>query len=449
MDPRSMWRQRGRWMKGGHLYVMAPNSIFFKRTPHMTLYQKSLYWIAPIAHFSQLLGEPVMFTLPFFCLVLKQCPYGMDIYLFWTHFLHVGASFVFSIYHWDSRNVRAALSGKSATRILWFTAFKACMNTIMVFTGYKKAGHFKFTPKAGVSAEEAAVSTVLNLGTCGPQSSNVMSEGTSRNGTSAQGSDASLIRRKKMEFSDVHDALSKVSETRKMCMPLDGTFDLWVLMLTTLLSTVALAVGVVRLVRRDALLDWENKNGLMWIGVVFALVDAAPGMLYLGCDAQPVWLCGRCAVPAAALRPAVILCTCSDIVHLLLYCAPAVILCTGRLQGLACGAVLQHCGRGSYAETGVAESVAASMFSSSHMHGRTRTGSQVQAHAGRLVAERTTVDAELSCQKLIPYLCYRYIASYDCYPRFLKVYCPMLVFIVASAVTLIEIRMAIGFTSGI
>lgn len=38
---------------------------------------------------------------------------------------------------------------------------------------------------------------------------------------------------------------------------------------------------------------------------------------------------------------------------------------------------------------------------------------------------------------------------YDWWPGFLKVYCPSIVLVVAVSVTLIEIRMAVGFSVGI
>lgn len=280
--------------------MMAPNSIFRKKSEHMSFYQKSLYWICPVSHFSQLLSEPVMFTLPFFCLVMKQCPYGMDIWLFWTHFAHVAMSFIFSIYHWDGRNMWAALSGKSATRILWFTGFKACMNTIMVFSGFKKAGHFKFTAKSTVSADESAVSAPLATfpqysdGNPTPESNVSMSD-LKRNmndSNDSVGVQVGKQPKKGAEFSDIHDALSKVSERRKLCMPMDGTFDFWVLLSTTMLTVGSLAYGIARLIERRALLDWSDKNSLMWLGCIFALVDAAPGALYLGYMATYDWAPG-------------------------------------------------------------------------------------------------------------------------------------------------------------
>lgn len=75
----------------------------------------------------------------------------------------------------------------------------------------------------------------------------------------------------------------QVTEKRKRVMPLDGTLDIWVLAFFTILSLVAAAYGTYRLVQRNALLDWAEANeSLKWIGVVFAIGDATPGLLFFG-----------------------------------------------------------------------------------------------------------------------------------------------------------------------
>ena len=64
-----MWRQRLRWFKGGHLFVLNRESIFWHRQRHVSLFQKAAYCLGPVAHFVNLWAEPVMFTLPAFCLI--------------------------------------------------------------------------------------------------------------------------------------------------------------------------------------------------------------------------------------------------------------------------------------------------------------------------------------------------------------------------------------------
>ena len=59
-------------------------------------------------------------------------------------------------------NVYVELQAHVAFRVLWFTTIKACINTVMVLTGWKKSGVFKVTPKRGQTAEDAAVSTKID-----------------------------------------------------------------------------------------------------------------------------------------------------------------------------------------------------------------------------------------------------------------------------------------------
>ena len=81
-----------------------------------------------------------------------------------------------------------------AFRVLWFTTVKACINTVMVMTGWKKSGVFKATPKLGETAEDAQVSARLP-------------DVTSSDG--GRGSDTPA--KEKFHLHHIHDKLSKVS----------------------------------------------------------------------------------------------------------------------------------------------------------------------------------------------------------------------------------------------
>ena len=59
-----------------------------------------------------------MMTLPFFCLMLRICPYGMDDTLFWTHIAHLMGQFVYSTYHWEFDKILNAVQ----VRLQWCTA---------------------------------------------------------------------------------------------------------------------------------------------------------------------------------------------------------------------------------------------------------------------------------------------------------------------------------------
>lgn len=65
---------------------------------------------------------------------------------------------------------------------------------------------------------------------------------------------------------------------------MDGTFDIWVLGFFTMLSLTAAIYGITRLAQNNALIQWDNANeSLKFIGVVFAIADATPGLLFFGC----------------------------------------------------------------------------------------------------------------------------------------------------------------------
>lgn len=69
-------------------------------------------------------------------------------------------------------------------------------------------------------------------------------------------------------------------------MPLDGTFDIWILGFFTILSLTAATFGIIKLAQKNALIEWDEANeSLKWIGVVFAIADATPGLLFFGCAA--------------------------------------------------------------------------------------------------------------------------------------------------------------------
>ena len=106
-----------------------------------------------------------------------------------------------------------------ASRVLWFTTVKACINTVMVLTGWKKSGVFKATPKLGEKAE--AASTRLP---------DVAKSEEGSKADSSNGIKGTTKGKQGFQLHHVHDALSKVTELRKHYMPFDGTLDFWVIM---------------------------------------------------------------------------------------------------------------------------------------------------------------------------------------------------------------------------
>lgn len=75
----------------------------------MSFYQKSLYWISLVANLVSVLSDPVLMSLPFMCLVLGTCIYGMDEVLFWTHLGHLVIHFFAAVYYLDLQRVLDAM----------------------------------------------------------------------------------------------------------------------------------------------------------------------------------------------------------------------------------------------------------------------------------------------------------------------------------------------------
>lgn len=83
------------------------------------------------------------------------CPYGIDPLLWITHFLKLVTTFLISSYADTLELSRAAIYGQTMARVLFFVNVKAVLNTIMVYTGWKRPGAFKVTQKAGGAAPAA------------------------------------------------------------------------------------------------------------------------------------------------------------------------------------------------------------------------------------------------------------------------------------------------------
>ena len=295
LRPRLFWRQRLRWNKGGHLFVCAPESVFFKPQPHMSFYQKTLYWSYPVNDFIVMLFMPVLFALPCACLTFDTCPYGMDRMLFWTHILELCMDFVCAVYHEDYSSVKVSINERIGSRVLWFTSVKACINLLMVHTGWKDPGFFKYTPKTSETEQVEAsggsgalarpadiVSRPAKAAAKGGSSIDSNLDSLDASSGSAVAEAAPPCRRERPHLSWLHAALSRVTEARRCFMPLGGTLDIWVLLAVTAADLTAAAVGLSKL-ETSSLLRWDENNTIQLIGIVFAILDSIPGILFLGC----------------------------------------------------------------------------------------------------------------------------------------------------------------------
>jgi hypothetical protein len=275
-------------MKGGHLFVLSKASIFWTKQANVTLFQKAAYCLGPVSHIVNFWAEPVMFLLPFLCLGLDICAYGLDRVLFVTHVLRVGTSLLHSSYGHNWSVVMAGITSRSAARIQWFTGFKAVLNTIMVLIGYKRPPRFKVTPKSvavgadradkGKSGQDNAINDPVQ-----PASTAQTQAAAAATVAAPQGHETRGHKPPEQREYKLHAALSRVTNLRRHVMPMDGTLDLWVLLAITALQVYALIWGIVRLYRQGSFSSWESiaSVNVLWLGVVYALVDAVPGLLFL------------------------------------------------------------------------------------------------------------------------------------------------------------------------
>lgn len=77
---------------------------------------------------------------------------------------------------------------------------------------------------------------------------------------------------------------SRMSGEDHACVAVGDGGDAWALALLWSLAVTAAAVGLRRLVVRGAAEGWnDGRDSLLWAAVAAALVEAAPGTLFLGC----------------------------------------------------------------------------------------------------------------------------------------------------------------------
>lgn len=88
---------------------------------------------------------------------------------------------------------------------------------------------------------------------------------------------------KGLKMHRLQDSLSKITEKRKTCMPFEGTFDFWVLLGITLMNLAAVGIGFYRINNKEALFTLKGcqAQNVQLIALVFAFIEATPGLLFL------------------------------------------------------------------------------------------------------------------------------------------------------------------------
>lgn len=229
LPPREIWKQRDRWAKAGHLYVLSKDSVFWKSSPHMGAYAKLAYCCPMIIHLLSSFSEPVTMAAPALCVLAGVCPYGMNRLLWLSHVLVVvsgGLPLCLSTYFKPWRAVYTHIS----SRVQLMVAMKAVVNTIMVVLGIKTPGGFKTSAKAGSVKDSVAVDVAC--------------------------------------------------EPRKI-LPYDGTVDIWYIVIVFTVSLYSTVRGMLRISTLDLTNFDAEGTALYLMAVVFCAWECVPGATFL------------------------------------------------------------------------------------------------------------------------------------------------------------------------
>lgn len=258
----SPWTLRRHWIEGGHLFPLSPSSLFFGPQTYTSSYQRALHLLSPAAHCARLVSAPLLAALPFACCVLRICPYGMDQRLFWTHLMYGTLAALLPLYHRNPVRAEAALGACMTARVLWLSAAKACINTMLTHAGVLRPGHYQ-------SQHHNAAHTLAEVAVTG--------EIPDLKSPAAPDRPATPTRQER------HGPPHTAGKPHA-CARLDSASVAWAPLLPFLLAITAAVVGIRRLVTRAAAVEWsDGRDSLVWASVAAALVDALPGALALGC----------------------------------------------------------------------------------------------------------------------------------------------------------------------
>lgn len=86
----------------------------------------------------------------------------------------------------------------------------------------------------------------------------------------------------------VHNALSTVTESRRRCMPYDGTLDFPVIFVITAINIIAISLGGAKLAAEGEIISMRGteEQNVKMIALVLGLVEAMPGFMFLWCDSR-------------------------------------------------------------------------------------------------------------------------------------------------------------------
>ena len=296
----AVFRQRSRWCKG-HLQALfsRQDCPLFRRG--LSLTQRALYSSGAWAYAAAALTTPALASVPIAALAFDALPFAITPRLacaFVPYFLAVHAV----VYWCDAPDLlRALWFGGVATRLLWWTYFKALVNTALWSLGLKRKMAFKTTAKAGI--ENGTVGGGVNGGKRGGMPSKAASSvstisSLSRSQRSISDEDAgpstssSPSKQKAMEKSSSGSMIDQAPTVASVR-------DLWAPMALMAASLAAAAVGLRRVARGE-------DSAALDVSIAWACYNALPPLLlahyaWLGRGASLRGACGMAMAACAAV----------------------------------------------------------------------------------------------------------------------------------------------------
>jgi cellulose synthase/poly-beta-1,6-N-acetylglucosamine synthase-like glycosyltransferase len=231
LPPREIFKQRNRWAKAGHMYILDKHSVFRRSSPYMGWYSKLTYCTPLIIHVLSFVSEPVTILAPSICLLSGLCPYGMSRSLWISHVLAMGSGVVLICLPTFCKPWRFVYNHVS-NRVQLMVSMKAVVNTVLVLAKLKKPGRFKTSVKSG------------------------------------------------------SEHLSLEVSARPSCLPYDGTIDIWYIVSVCVTSLFAACVGLRKLYMSDELTSTmgSSQSNLYLLSIVFCLWESVPGLCF-------IWYC--------------------------------------------------------------------------------------------------------------------------------------------------------------
>ena len=242
LPPREIFKQRNRWAKAGHLYILDKDSVFRKSSPFMGWYSKLTYCAPMIIHILSFISEPITILAPPICLLSGLCPFGMSRSLWISHFMSMMSGIVLICLPTFPKPWRFIYNHVS-NRVQLMVSMKAVVNTLLVMSKLKKPGCFKTSMKSG--------------------------------------STTSL-----MDADQVSVDLPTQINCRHTFLPYDGTIDIWYIASVCSISLLAAGLGLRKAYLNNELITGlgTSQSNLYLLSIVFSLWESVPGLCF-------IWYC--------------------------------------------------------------------------------------------------------------------------------------------------------------